>query len=324
MSVGANIRKRRFELKMTQQELATAMGYRCRATIAKIENGENDVTHSKLQKFAKILNTTIEALLSGSESIALPLDTPVISTLFTNTTSRNKNVVVILAGGKSCRNQQNIPNQFITVMGKPVIVYCMDAYQNHPAIDDIYVVCLKGWESIVKAYAEQFHISKLRGIIPAGAYGILSVKNGLEHIKQKYNQEDIIIFQESTRPMISVEIISKLIQACNALGSANICLPMRDHLLFSVSSSSETVADRETTVEVQSPEAYKFNEIENIFELAEKRKHPLTESCGAMLLYNLGKYVNFIEGSINNVKIIRQEDVAIFNSLLLQSGLYEK
>lgn len=322
MSIGANIRKRRFELKMTQQELANAMGYKNRATIAKIESGENDVTHSKLQKFAVILNTTVDELISGSESVALPQDTPTISSSSTDNKSRNRNVVIILAGGKSSRNLQNIPNQFITVMGKPVIVYCMEAYENHPAIDDIYVVCLKGWESIVSAYAEQFHISKLRGIIPAGNCGILSVKNGFEFVKNNYSKDDVIIFQESTRPMISVEIISKLVHSCNALGSANICLPMRDYLMFSVSSGSEKICDRETTVEVQSPEAYKFSELEKIFKKAEKKKHPLTESCGAMLLYNLGQYVNFVVGSVNNVKIIRQEDVAIFSSLLHQHGRY--
>lgn len=104
MSIGANIRKRRFELKMTQQDLAAAMGYKCRATIAKIECGENDVTHSKLQKFAVVLDTTVEALLSGSEAIALPQDTPIIPTPLSENTSRNKNVVIILAGGKSSRN----------------------------------------------------------------------------------------------------------------------------------------------------------------------------------------------------------------------------
>lgn len=322
MSIGANIRKRRFELKMTQQELATAMGYKNRATIAKIESGENDVTHSKLQKFAIILNTSVEELLLGSESIALPQNTPTIPSLSHDNKTRNRNVVVILAGGKSSRNLQNIPNQFITVMGKPVIVYCMEAYEKHPLIDDIYVVCLKGWESIVSAYAEQFHIHKLRGIIPAGSCGILSVKRGFEYVKDQYTLNDIIIFQESTRPMVSVEIISKLINSCNALGSANICLPMRDYLLFSVSATSEKIADRETTIEVQSPEAYKFSELEKIFQKAEKKKHPLTESCGAMLLYNLGQYINFVEGSVSNVKIIRQEDVAIFTSLLHQNGLF--
>ena len=50
MSVGANIKKRRFELRMSQQDLADAMGYSTRSTIAKIESGENDVSQKKLQK----------------------------------------------------------------------------------------------------------------------------------------------------------------------------------------------------------------------------------------------------------------------------------
>ena len=58
MSVGANIRKRRFELKMSQQELADAMGYKTRSTIAKIESGENDVSQKKLQRLAAVLETT--------------------------------------------------------------------------------------------------------------------------------------------------------------------------------------------------------------------------------------------------------------------------
>lgn len=318
MSVGANIRKRRFELKMTQLDLATAMGYKCRATIAKIESGENDVSQTKLQRFANVLDTTVEALISGSSNINLPEDASIEALPLDDIKERNRNAVIILAGGKSSRNQQNIPNQFINVMGKPVIAYVMEAYQHHPTIDDIYVVCLKGWESIVKAYAEQFHITKLKGLIPAGNSGILSVKNGLDLIKEKYADDDVIIFQESTRPNISVEIISKLLQSCNALGSANICMPMRDHLQFIVSPNKETIADRETTVEAQSPEAYKFKVIKSIFEDAEKKNHELTESCGAMLLHNLGYYVNFVEGSINNVKIIRQEDIAVFTAILKQ------
>ena len=51
-------------------------------------------------------------------------------------------------------------------------------------------------------------------------------------------------------------------------------------------------------------------------EKAEKKKHPLTESCCAMLLYNMGYYINFIEGSENNLKIIRQEDITLFAAVL--------
>ena len=160
MSVGTNIKKRRFELRMSQQELADALGYKTRSTIAKIESGENDVTQKKLQRFAEVLDTTVEALITGDSVPSHPTvhSAPIYEDA--GTPDRNKNIAIILAGGKSMRNQQNIPNQFINILGKPVIVYCLEAYQAHPAIDDIYIVCLKGWEQIVKAYAEQFHIMK--------------------------------------------------------------------------------------------------------------------------------------------------------------------
>ena len=316
MSLGTNIRKRRYELNLSQQELADAMGYKSRSTIAKIESGENDVTQSKLRRFAQVLETTVETLLSG-DSPAAPLpDAPAPP----RQPGRHKTVAVILAGGKSVRNHQNIPNQFISILGKPVIVYCLEAYQNHPAVDDIYIVCLRGWEEIVRAYAEEYHITKLRGLLPGSSSGILSTKNGLDFVQEHYQPEDIIIFQEATRPMVRVEMISKLLQSCAVNGSANICQSMRDYVQFTVTDGVASYVDRDTVVDLQSPEAYRLSVIASVFQAAQERHHPLTESCCVMLMYNLGFPINFIEGSINNIKIVRQEDIAIFTSLLRQEG----
>ena len=314
MSVGANIKKRRFELNMSQQDLADAMGYKTRSTIAKIESGENDVTQKRLTKFAEVLDTTVEALMG----ITTPPAT--LTTTYTTIISdkRNKTVAIILAGGKSIRNHKNIPNQFIDINGKPVIVYCLEAYQRHPAIDDLYVVCLKGWENIVTAYAEQFGITKLRGLIPAAASGILSVENGLDYVKDKYGDDDIIIFQESTRPMVNVEMISKLLQACYENSKANICQSMKDYVQFSYKAGKAEYINREDVVDLQSPEAYRFDVIKSVFDDAKQQHHALTESCCAMLMFNLGYDINFIEGSVNNIKIIRDEDIAIFGALLKQ------
>ena len=103
MSVGANIRRRRYELGLSQQELADAMGYKTRSTIAKIESEENDVTEKKLRRFAQVLDTTVEALIRGYD---LP------ETIGADSREgERRTVAVILAGGKSGRNQQNIPNQ---------------------------------------------------------------------------------------------------------------------------------------------------------------------------------------------------------------------
>ena len=56
--VGEQIKKRRIELGLTQEELAKKLGYKSNTTINKIELGINDITQSKVIEFAKALNTT--------------------------------------------------------------------------------------------------------------------------------------------------------------------------------------------------------------------------------------------------------------------------
>ena len=312
MSVGTNIKKRRYELRMSQQELADAMGYKTRSTIAKIESGENDVSQKKLQKFAEVLDTTVEALVIGYATTYNNLSPVTVNAV---THSGNKNVAIILAGGKTGKNSRNIPNQFIDVHGKPIIVHCLDVYQNHPSVDDIYIVCLKGWETIMVDYAKQFGISKLKGIVLPGNSGIASLKGAFEQIRANYSEEDVIIVQEATRPMITTETISKLLLACDEKGSATICHYMRDYVQFDVSGSYPEYIDREKIIAVQSPEAHRVAILDEVFALAEKNNHPFNETCCTMFMYNLGYDINFIEGDINNIKVEREEDIVRFSAL---------
>lgn len=76
-----------------------------------------------------------------------------------------KNIVLIIAGGVGARMGQDIPKQFINVYDKPVIVYTLEAFQKHPSIDAIEVVCLDGWHDVLWAYAKQFGIAKLENIV---------------------------------------------------------------------------------------------------------------------------------------------------------------
>ena len=79
---------------MSQQELADAMGYKTRSTIAKIESGENDVSQKKLQKLAAVLDTTVEELITGCTiaSSQVIMETPAVYG------NRGRNAVIILAG----------------------------------------------------------------------------------------------------------------------------------------------------------------------------------------------------------------------------------
>ena len=311
MSVGANIKKRRFELRMSQQDLADAMGYSTRSTIAKIESGENDVSQKKLQKFADALDTTVEALISG---YAAPSPVPTVEEIGPD--HRSRGAVIILAGGKVGQNRQNVPTQFVNVHGKPILVYCMDAYQSHPSVNDIYVVCPKGWESIVRAYAEQYGITKLRGLIPAGNSGVSSLKNALDHIRGQYAVGDTILIQEATRPQVRPETISRLLQACATHGSATAGYSLKEFVQFSTAGGKAQYLDRNSIIALQSPEAHKMSLLNEIFLKAEQQQHPLTESCLTMLMHELGYTTRFVESSIDNPKLAREEDIAAFAALV--------
>jgi transcriptional regulator with XRE-family HTH domain len=66
MKLYDNIKKRRQELEMSQDELAKLLGYKSRSTIAKIESGENDLTQTKIADFARALRTTPGELMGLS------------------------------------------------------------------------------------------------------------------------------------------------------------------------------------------------------------------------------------------------------------------
>ena len=66
-----NIRKRRKELGMSQEELAKKVGYTSRSTIARIENGEIDLSRSKILAFADALKTTPSELMGWSDDFEM-------------------------------------------------------------------------------------------------------------------------------------------------------------------------------------------------------------------------------------------------------------
>ena len=81
------------------------------------------------------------------------------------------NIALILAGGHGNRTEQDIPKQFMNVYEKPLIIYTLENFEKHPDIDGITVVCLEGWHEVLKAYAKQYGITKLKWIVSGGRDG---------------------------------------------------------------------------------------------------------------------------------------------------------
>ena len=295
---------------MSQRELAEAVGYSSRSAIANIETGKSELPASRLLVFARALDTSVESLLSD-----LGPTGNVGSDLHLRSGSRN--AALILAGGRSTRNRQNIPNQFVCVLGRPVISWCLDVYQRHPMIDDIVVVCLTGWEDVVLAYAQQSGLTKLRAVVPAGHSGVRSVACGLSRLeKMGYFGDDVVVVQESTRPMVTDETISRVLLACSKTGSAATCAPMADNVQFVRDGNDGwSYVERDNIVDLQSPDAYVMAVLEEAIAEATDLGAPMEENSCTMLMHVLGRPVNFCICETPNMKIVRQDDLAVFEAL---------
>ena len=194
----------------------------------------------------------------------------------------------------------------------------MEAYQRHPLVDEIYVVCLAGWEDFLPAYAEQYNISKFKGIIPAGERGIHSVKNAVEWLSSSYRATDILILQEGTRPFIDSETISNAIRCCKQYGSAVTYTHLEDTTPFLLGKDGKSVTpvDAYSLITIQSPEVYSIGALRFAFQEAAKINHPLTETICSVFMHNLGRELSFCEGNHNNMRIVYEEDLKLFEALL--------
>lgn len=226
------------------------------------------------------------------------------------------NIALLTAAGTGARMNQDIPKQFIHVDNKPIIVYTMEAFQMHPSIDAIIVVCLNGWLDIMWAYAKQFNISKLKWIVEGGSTGQESIKNGLLELSNYCNKEDVILVHDGNRPMVSQDIITDSIVKYKQYGSAVSAIPCTEAIFRSEDGvESKYSIPREELYRTQTPHVYKLGDMLWAHEEAEK-SGILNTAASCSLMNLLGKKVYFSLGSEKNIKITTIEDIEIFKALL--------
>ena len=226
------------------------------------------------------------------------------------------NIALIIAGGKGLRMQQEIPKQFITVNEKPVIVYTMEAFQRHADIDAIAVVCIEGWENILAAYAKQYHITKLRHIIPGGENGQGSIRNGVFELEKHYGRDDLVLVHDAIRPMLSTEIISSCIATATQYGSAIAVVPCQEAMLETQDQiSTNSSYPRANLKRTQTPQGFPIGVLADAHREALERG--ITNSIASCtLMVELGKTIYFSAGSEKNIKLTTPEDIDIFRALL--------
>lgn len=225
------------------------------------------------------------------------------------------NIAVILAGGSGKRTEQDVPKQFINVYDKPIIVYTLEAFQKHPGIDGIIVSCLEGWEEILKAYAREYGISKLKWVIKGGEDGQASTRKALYELKGVCQSEDVVLIHDAVRPFVSSEIISDCIATCQRYGNGLSAIRFQAETIVRSRDgvSGDEIIDRRDIMRVMTPQAYHYGKAVRAQEEAEKRG--VTAVYINVLMAELGERLYFSRGSAKNIKLTTMEDIEIFKAL---------
>ncbi len=225
-------------------------------------------------------------------------------------------VALLTAAGSGTRMHQDIPKQFIHVDNKPVIIHTMEAFQNHPGIDAIMVVTIESWMDVLWAYAKQFNITKLKWVIPGGATGQESIRNGLNKLSEDISMNDIIMVHDGNRPLVSAEIISNSLATYKEHGNAVAVIPCTEVVFESDDGISSCVStEREKLFRTQTPHTYRFGDLLQAHKDAAERGIANT-AASCMLMKELGIPTYFSKGSEENLKITTLDDLKIFKALL--------
>lgn len=228
------------------------------------------------------------------------------------------NVALIIAGGVGSRMHQEIPKQFINVYDKPVLVYTMEAFQRHPMIDAIEVVCLDGWHDILRAYARQYGITKLKWVVSGGKSGQESIRNGVYYLEDKCSPEDIVIVHDGIRPLVDDTVLSDVIIKCQKYGNAVTALPYNEQIFIADDEvSTVKYIPRETLRRVSTPQAYQFGLLdEKYHEAFEKKVGIYGSSYTNTMMVELGVRLYFAAGSDKNIKLTTTDDLELFKAYL--------
>ena len=238
------------------------------------------------------------------------------------------NVAVILAGGVGNRVGAGIPKQFIEVLGKPILAYTIEPFDKHPDVDAILVVCVKPYVDYIWKLKEKYGFSKLIWVTEGGATFQESMINGVNYLKDKISRDDIALFHFGASPFITSDIITDVIKVCKEKGTNAISAT--DYFLLSGTKNkttsvsdpenyTEEYIDRDTVAVMNTPHAFQYGFISDIYDEAIKTGIIDTvEPHTTTLMYAMGKRINFAKGSQTNIKITTKDDLALFEGYVLE------
>lgn len=227
-----------------------------------------------------------------------------------------KSIAIIFAGGSGRRmNTVAKPKQFLEFRGKPIIIYTLELFDNHPLIDGIVVACIKEWIPHLEKLLRKFEITKVITIVPGGDTGQDSIYAGLNTAIKHFDSDSIVLIHDGVRPLITEKTISDNIDSVKKYRSCITCIPATETFIISEDTRNIDIPSRQNSLIARAPQSFVLSDILGAHQQALKdNRHDFIDSCSMMNYY--GYELHTIIGPMENIKITTPTDFFIFKAMV--------
>lgn len=207
------------------------------------------------------------------------------------------------------------PKQFLELNGKPLIIYTVDIFNNHPDIDAIVIVCLADWIGHLEALLKKFNITTPTVIVPGGETGQESIYNGLEAASSHFGIDCNVLIHDGVRPLITSQTVTDNIATVNDFGSCITCVHCNETFLVEKTDGAVDIPRRADTLIARAPQTFRLHDILEAHRRARAEgKTDFIDSCSMMSYY--GHKLHTIIGPEENIKITTPTDFFVFKALV--------
>ena len=226
------------------------------------------------------------------------------------------NIAVIFAGGSGLRmHTKSRPKQFLDLNGKPIIIYTLELFDNHPQIDAIVVACIENWIPFLEKQLRKFEITKVIKVVPGGETGQQSIYNALCAAENAGTDNSIVLIHDGVRPLITEQAITDNINKVKQSGSCITCIPATETLVVRQTDGSLEIPSRADSLIARAPQSFFLKDIIAAHRraLAEGR-NDFIDSCTMMSQY--GYKLGTIIGPMENIKITTPTDFFVLRAMM--------
>ena len=221
---------------------------------------------------------------------------------------------IIPSGGSGSRSGSAVPKQYIKFHDKELIAYTLDVFQKNVLIDGIIISAQKDFFELLEEIKEKYSFTKLIQIVEGGAERQHSVFNALKSLHADEN--DIVAVHDAVRPLLSQEILNNSIEIAKTYGAAVVALKAKDTLVKG-SDSVISYVDRQEFYYAQTPQIFRYDILLTAMKKAEEENFIGTDE--SMLVHRAGGKVKIVDGSSLNFKITTQDDIKLFEKIVLNT-----